>query len=914
MQFAPLRAGYHKIVAILGRPLNELTIPVFSALWNSLREFRTSITCRAIISTMNGKGNNSIFKTARGMWHRTFAFVLLFSTLALSTFASAQTVRDDFEDRLYSNNDGTANWVGDWIEDDIIGAGPTQGNVQIRPNGSLRLDDRPDTGTEPSLAREVNLLGATIATLNFDWRTSNGVDTSDSVIVEISPNGGTSWTELENFTGLSGNNSGSRSFDITAFAAVNTQIRIRVNNLYGFPNEFFRLDFIEIVYTIVLSGTNMAITQTDSPDPVNIASPLSYTLTVTNNGPDDATGVTVVNVLPAGTIFESASATQGICTQAAGTVTCVLGDMSASDVETINIALTTPFVTGTITNSATVSANETDPVAANNVTSENTFVQNLNVNQLCYLVADNGIVGNQNLFTRIDTADFDPATNETNIGNTTGTTSIEAIAFNSATSVVYAANGGQLGTLNTTTGLFQALPQTIGTGSGSLGNQTFSDVDGLTFDATTGVMFGSHRRGGNDLLIQIDMTTGAHVPNAFGANIDYVQIQPVGGNTIVDDIAVDPTTGIMYVSTNNGGSTDRLGTINKDTGATTNIALITVPDIEGLGTDSSGQLWGTSGSQGVLYEIDKATGVGSNGRVIDNGSDYEAVDCFAFSPTIIADLALTKIVDDASPQEGDTVNYTITVSNAGPGPATVVQVMDLLPAGVTFIAALPAQGTYDPISGDWFVGNLGVGSSVILLLSADVDAGTGGTTITNTVTIDFLSQVDPNASNDIATVDIVPLGMPSLLVLKTASIIEDPVNGIDNPKAIPGGTVRYLIATTNTGTGVVDNDTLYVTDPVPANTALRVTDFDGSTDGPVSFMNGTPTSGLTYVFTSLADLADDVSFSDDGGSTFTYMPVVSGNGTDPAVTHVRINPKGIFVGDSGSGAPSFQIFFKAVIQ
>lgn len=113
---------------------------------------------------------------------------------------------------------------------------------------------------------------------------------------------------------------------------------------------------------------------------------------------------------------------------------------------------------------------------------------------------------------------------------------------------------------------------------------------------------------------------------------------------------------------------------------------------------------------------------------------------------------------------------------------------------------------------------------------------------------------------------------------------------------------------------MVDTDTLFVTDPVPANTALRVTDFDGSTAGPILLVDGTPSSGLIYSFTSLADPADDVSFSDDGGSTFTCTPAASGNGTDATVTHVRINPKGIFAGDSGSGAPSFQIFFKAVIQ
>ncbi len=841
---------------------------------------------------------------------------LLAALLLASAIAAAQsTVRDDFSNRVYNNNDGTANWNGDWIEFDVQNPGPTNGNVWITGGGELRLEDRPNTGTQPSIAREANLAGATIATLNFDWRTTAGVDPSDSVIVEVSSNGGGSWTQLENFTGLSGSNSGTRAYDIAAFATANTQIRFRVNNLYGGANESFRLDYVEIAYTIVLSGTDLSVTQADSPDPVNVASPLSYTLTVTNNGPDDATGVTLTDTLPAGTVFQSASATQGSCLQAGGVVTCSLGDLVAGAGATVNIALTAPFSTGTITNNATVSGNEIDPIAGNNASSENTTVQNLNVSQLCYLVADAGGGGGGNdLFTVIDTADFNPATNETNFGIGTGTNTIEAIAYNSATGVVYAANAGQLGTLSTTTGLFQALPQAFGTGSGSLGNITFSDVDGLTYDATTGVLYGSHARGGNDLLIQIDMNTGAHVPNAFGAGIDYVQIQPVLGNTIVDDIAVDPTTGVMYASTNSGGSTDRLATVNKFTGATTNVALITVPDIEGLGTDPSGQLWGTSGTQSILYEIDKSTGVGSNGRPIDNGSDYEAIDCYAVSPSVTADLALGKTVDDATPLEGDTISYTVTVTNTGPGPATVVQIMDQLPTGVTFVSALPSQGTYDPLTGDWFVGSLTAGASATLPLRAGVHAGTGGATITNVASVDFLSQPDPNAANDVASVDIDPVGLPSLLVMKSSSVIEDPFNGTTNPKAIPGATVRYLISTTNSGTGPVDNDTMVITDAIPANTALRVIDFDLATPGPVRFVDGTPASGLGYSFVALGDAGDDVSFSDDGGATFIYTPVPNANGVDPAVTHIRINPKGVFAGNTGGGNPNFDVRILVVVQ
>lgn len=850
-----------------------------------------------------------------GLGPRLRAALLVLVALFSSAANAQETVRDNFSNRAYDNNDGSVNWSGDWIEVDPNSAGPTSGNVWITNGGELRLEDRPNTGSEPSLAREANLAGAITATFSFDWRTTSGVDPSDAVTVEVSPDGGSNWNTLEVFTGYDGANSGSRAYDISGFATANTQVRFRVTNLYGGGTETFRVDFVEIAYTILLIGTDLAISQTDSPDPVNVGNPLNYQLLVTNNGPDPATGVTVLDTLPAGVTFQSASATQGSCSEAGGTVTCLLGAIAASANATINVTVTAPVSTGSITNSATVSGNESDPIGGNNTSNESTTVQNLNTNQLCYLVADaGGGNGGNDLFTSVDTADFNPATNESNFGSGTGTNTIEAIAFNSATGVVYAANAGQLGTLSTVTGVFQARPQSFGTGSGSAGNVTFSDVDGLTYDATTGVLYGSHRRGGNDVLIQIDMNTGAHVPDAFGAGIDYVEIQAIAGSNLVDDIAVDPTTGVMYATTNSGGSTDRLVTVNKLTGATTNVALITVPDIEGLGTDPSGQLWGTSGTQGILYEINKATGVGSNGRIINNGSDYEAVDCYAVSPSVTADLGMAKSVNDPTPPEGGSITYTVTVTNFGPGPATVVQVRDQLPAGVTFVSALPGRGTYDPASGQWHVGNLAAGSSATLQLTADVDVGTGGSTITNTATVEFLSQVDPSAANDSASVDINPTGTPGIVVVKSVSVLDDPVNGGSEPRAIPGAVMQYMILTTNSGTGATDADTLLATDAIPANLALRVADFDATTPGPVSFVDGTPSSTLTYTFTSLADAADDISFSDDGGATYTYTPVPDASGVDANVTHIRVNPKGTFPGNSGAGNPSFQLFFLTVVR
>jgi predicted extracellular nuclease len=154
-------------------------------------------------------------------------------------------VRDDFNKSSFNNNDGTLNWADHWLEVDGAGAGPKRGNVRIA-GGELSLDDRPNTGGEPSLEREANLFGFTSATFSFSFRTTGGVDPSDSVVVEVSDNGGASWTVLEDFTGISGDSSGIRSFDISAFIAMNTRVRFRVNNLYGGSNEKFLVDFVEI--------------------------------------------------------------------------------------------------------------------------------------------------------------------------------------------------------------------------------------------------------------------------------------------------------------------------------------------------------------------------------------------------------------------------------------------------------------------------------------------------------------------------------------------------------------------------------------------------------------------------------------------------------------------------------------------
>ena len=158
---------------------------------------------------------------------------------------TGNNVRDNFGSASYSNNDGNNNWSAAWIETDGGGAGPGAGAIRIT-GGELRLQDTV-SGT-PNIQREADLLSTPglnlgVAYLQFDYRTSNNLEGSDNINVEVSNNGGGSWTTLETF---SDDSSGSRSYPITAFIANNTRVRFIINGGYNTADEFFFVDNLQI--------------------------------------------------------------------------------------------------------------------------------------------------------------------------------------------------------------------------------------------------------------------------------------------------------------------------------------------------------------------------------------------------------------------------------------------------------------------------------------------------------------------------------------------------------------------------------------------------------------------------------------------------------------------------------------------
>ncbi len=128
-----------------------------------------------------------------------------------------------------------------------------------------------------------------------------------------------------------------------------------------------------------VTGLPMAdlVVQKFGPANSGTAAAISYTLTVTNTGPDPATGVTVTDQLPAGLIYVTSTSTQGSCAETAGTLTCSLGDMGVNQPATVHVGLVVPNpFTGPnpIVNTALVSAIEFDPNHANSASAASTVV------------------------------------------------------------------------------------------------------------------------------------------------------------------------------------------------------------------------------------------------------------------------------------------------------------------------------------------------------------------------------------------------------------------------------------------------------------------------------------------------------------------------------------------------------------
>ena len=513
--------------------------------------------------------------------------------------------------------------------------------------------------------------------------------------------------------------------------------------------------------TLVGRMIDVAITKTVNDTSPNETDLITYTLNVTNNGPSQATDVTVTDTIPAGLTFVRFVPTTLPCTFAAGTLTCTFPTLNAGQTSVIGIEATVDVGTSgtTIDNTASVTANEAETDTTNNSDTATIGIDTVDL-QVTKDVSDSTPNEGDTITYTITVRNNGPAP-ATGIEITDDLNGVNGLTYVSDDST-------------TTSTTYDS-----GTGVWTLTGITLDAGDSLSLNVTASVDTGASALA--QPLSNTATMTGVDQPDSNAANNSDNADIAVGGLDFSPQKGVDnatPNEGdtIVYsiLVTNNGAAnatnivvTDQLDTLNvtyvSDTSASTSTTYSagtgtwTIPALavgDNIRLDITVTVdTGTSGS--TMTNTATITSVDQADSNANNNSDTAEITVGGL------DLAVQKSVDNATPDEGDTVVYSVTVTNNGPSNATGVEITDALPAGVTYASddSSTPSTNYASGSGIWTVGDLADGDSLTLEITATVDAATSGTTITNTASLTNVDQTDSNANNNSDSADITVSGL-----------------------------------------------------------------------------------------------------------------------------------------------------------
>jgi len=473
---------------------------------------------------------------------------------------------------------------------------------------------------------------------------------------------------------------------------------------------------------------------------------ITFTVTVSNAGPNQATGVVVNDLLPAGLTFVSSSPSQG--SYVSGTGVWTVGAINSGASATLQIVAAVATSTVKVNTAQVTAAAQTDVDSTpnNNVPTEDdqasqTITPNIADLSVSKTVDDNTPDKNQNVTFTVTVANAGPA-QATNVAVTdllpAGLTFVSSTP--SQGSYVSGTGVWTVGSINSGANATLQIVATVITTGAKVNTAELTAADPFDPDSTPGNNLASEDDQASQTVtpnvadLSLTKTVNDNTPDR-NQNVTFSLTVSNAGPINATGITVSDVlpSGLTFVSStpsqgsfNSGTGVWTVGAVNNGASATLQI-VATVTTI-GLKTNTA--------EVAASNQFDPDSTPANNQAAEDDQASA------AVTPNV-ADLSVTKTVDEAAPDVGDNVVFTITVSNTGPIQATNVALTDALPASLTFVSSTPSQGTYSSGTGVWTVGTINSGANATLQITATVT--TTGAKV-NTAEVSASDQFDPDST------------------------------------------------------------------------------------------------------------------------------------------------------------------------
>jgi large repetitive protein len=549
--------------------------------------------------------------------------------------------------------------------------------------------------------------------------------------------------------------------------------------------------------------------------PIVAGKPVTYQISVRNDGPSDAKAVAVADDLSADLTEASADTTAGSCTVSGGQVRCALGDLGAGSTATVTVTATVvATATGSLVNTAKATSTTPDPDPSNN-TGRTT----------------------------------DDITTSADLAITKTAQPVPVQAGKPVTYTLKITNNGPSAAKSVT--VTDPVPAPLKYASSTASQGECDQADGTVSCAVGTVVPGA----------TVTVTVVANVPSGTPPNqldntakVSSPTPDPVLDNntatytlltgaqaniTLVKTTSPDPVvagTAITFkLTVGNAGPSDAQDVTVDDavpaavTGATASATggasceIVSGKVHCSIGTLAAGESFVVTVNGMVAPDTkpgELANTATAGSRTPEDPTESDNTSTSTTTVVAKADLSIVKTAP-ATVVAGNQLSYQLTVRNEGPSDAVAAVVTDTLPAGTTYVRGSSSAGNcvQDPSVAEPVVicpaGRLGPGDEVVVtivvIVASDVPAGK----LTNRATVSSQTP-DPNDQNNTGTAETTVSASADLSITKT----------VEPSPLVAGGEGIYTLTVRNAGPSTAQ--AVSVVDTVPRGlTLLTATSADG---------------------------------------------------------------------------------------